>query len=524
MPSNIRERRQEIADCIQTRSTQTLSAIASATGISRSSVHRHRQAIARSDQYPESSFWESAAGHQWLTRLVFGVVYHFGIKQGLGAESLSSFLQSLHVDTHVGVSASSLRQLKARAREVILEYERAQAEQCQPSAAGGICVGADETFFDLPILVLMELASGFIFVETEAENRTYDTWMAQVQQWWSKGAWQCQYLVSDGAKALVKLAVSGLGCVNVPDVFHSLRALGRPIGRALGQQFAVVKQQQRQCQKQLNQAREADTIAVLESQLAHHTAAQQQLCNDEKTYLSALQQVSQTLHPFTLDSQSWQCQADLLTHLAAPLQDLWNLAPTYGAQKAHKAIDTFEAQLNDVAQGIDAWQQWVCLALDKQTQDPRLQDWVKTILLPWVYWSKQADKTRKPHLKQTYQQAASDAFDKLFEHPLTLQLDEHTQIYWRAWAHDWCDKYQRTSSAVEGRNGYLAQRHQARRGFSQQSLKVLTILHNFDLKRADGTTAAQRLFGQPFPDPFEWMLERVGDLPMPRRSTKAQSA
>jgi hypothetical protein len=34
-------------------------------------------------------------------------------------------------------------------------------------------------------------------------------------------------------------------------------------------------------------------------------------------------------------------------------------------------------------------------------------------------------------------------------------------------------------------------------------LKVLTIIHNFDLKRQDGTTAVQRLFDKPFPDLFE---------------------
>ncbi|WP_228022094.1 DUF6399 domain-containing protein, partial [Vasconcelosia minhoensis] len=44
----------------------------------------------------------------------------------------------------------------------------------------------------------------------------------------------------------------------------------------------------------------------------------------------------------------------------------------------------------------------------------------------------------------------------------------------------------------------------------------------FDLKRHDGTTAAQRLFGHDFPDVFEWMLAQVGDLPMPRRSSKSQ--
>jgi len=36
------------------------------------------------------------------------------------------------------------------------------------------------------------------------------------------------------------------------------------------------------------------------------------------------------------------------------------------------------------------------------------------------------------------------------------------------------------------------------RGLSQRRLQVLTVIHNFDLKRSDGSTAAQRLFGRQF--------------------------
>lgn len=32
----------------------------------------------------------------------------------------------------------------------------------------------------------------------------------------------------------------------------------------------------------------------------------------------------------------------------------------------------------------------------------------------------------------------------------------------------------------------------------------MTAIHNFDLKRADGTTAAERLFRTLFPDWFDW--------------------
>ncbi len=83
-------------------------------------------------------------------------------------------------------------------------------------------VGADETFFGLPILVAVELASGFIFSEAVCENRTYATWWEQVSGWFTPEQWDCRILVSDGARALVKLALSGLGCPSIPDLFHLL--------------------------------------------------------------------------------------------------------------------------------------------------------------------------------------------------------------------------------------------------------------------------------------------------------------
>ena len=97
MTSTIRERRQQVAALIKTQSRAALSALAEATGLSRSSVHRHRQSIVRAEQHPESGWWETAVGYQWLVRLAIAVVYHFGIKQGVGAESLSAFFKAIHL-------------------------------------------------------------------------------------------------------------------------------------------------------------------------------------------------------------------------------------------------------------------------------------------------------------------------------------------------------------------------------------------------------------------------------------------
>src|SRR5262249_33538613 len=59
------------------------------------------------------------------------------------------------------------------------------------------------------------------------------------------------------------------------------------------------------------------------------------------------------------------------------------------------------------------------------------------------------------------------------------------------------DVFQRSSSNVEGRNRYLSLRNHALRGLDPPRKRTcLTAIHNFFLTRADGTTAAERFFGQ----------------------------
>ena len=72
--------------------------------------------------------------------------------------------------------------------------------------------------------------------------------------------------------------------------------------------------------------------------------------------------------------------------------------------------------------------------------------------------------------------------------------------------------FQRSSSCVEGRNGYLALLHHSLHRISDRKLATLTTVHNFFVKRSDGSTPAERFFGSKPRDLFEWILEEV-DLP-----------
>ena len=76
--------------------------------------------------------------------------------------------------------------------------------------------------------------------------------------------------------------------------------------------------------------------------------------------------------------------------------------------------------------------------------------------------------------------------------------------------------FQRSSSNVEGRNGYLSLRNHQLRGLDHPRKRAcLTAIHNFFLTRPDGTTAAERFFGQKPRSMFAAILEAVDIPPAP---------
>jgi len=76
--------------------------------------------------------------------------------------------------------------------------------------------------------------------------------------------------------------------------------------------------------------------------------------------------------------------------------------------------------------------------------------------------------------------------------------------------------FQRSSANVEGRNGYLSLRNHQLRGLDHPRKRAcLTAVHNFFLTRPDGTTAAERFFGQKPRSMFATILAAVEIPPAP---------
>jgi hypothetical protein len=63
----------------------------------------------------------------------------------------------------------------------------------------------------------------------------------------------------------------------------------------------------------------------------------------------------------------------------------------------------------------------------------------------------------------------------------------------------------------------LSQYHHGQGPLSELRLRALTAVHNYVVERADGTTAAERFFGAKPQPVFEYLLERMPELPRPVR-------
>lgn len=228
---------------------QSIRQIASRVARSKSSVHRHIQAKNKRNKHPESGLWETEAGGIWLRLLVFATIYLFGIKSGVGAETLSQFFKMLRIDSHIGVSPSALRTQMNKMEELLPQFQ-AECEKNIGQQTRKVVAGLDETFFgEFLILVLMDLNSGYLLVETIAEDRCYDTWYEKTKPRLEGLGIEVNHAISDRAKALIKMAVTGLECQAGADVFHAQQDFSRWLGAKIGRGTAKAIKQLKEAQE-----------------------------------------------------------------------------------------------------------------------------------------------------------------------------------------------------------------------------------------------------------------------------------
>jgi len=497
------------------RGKKSLRQLAVLVNRSKSSAHRHQKAQTRRNQYPESALWETEAGEAWLRLMTLAALCTFGLECHVGADKLAHFFKLIRINTHVGVSPSVLRQQMSHI-ETLLPLFQQQCEKDASVQPRSIVAAMDETFFgDFLILVLMDLSSGYLLLEDISHDRRFDTWLEKAAPRLIELGIEVNHAVSDRAKALIKLAITGFDCQSGADIFHAQQDVSKWLGATLGRRHEQAKTQLETAEVLLQKKPDNNLAELVQVVDAERTYKPIQEARAD--YHENLAGIAEDVHPFSLQTQQINRAEQVTSSLEKRAQAFEKIAQSQAIADLKQTMNKFRNQLNDLAANVETWWLWVMEILAGLSVDEATQYWLIHALLPTVYWHQQLHKTQNPRQREKYRQAWQQAAHNLQTNTFTATLPESELQRWLEWAEWMARNFHRSSSAVEGRNGYLSQMYHNGRGLTEKRLRALTVIHNYGLKRADGTTAATRLFGQTFPDLFSWLVAEMGVLPLPRK-------
>jgi hypothetical protein len=435
----------------------------------------------------------------------------------IGADKLAKFFMLIRINTQVGTSASSIRN-KMNDLENLLPLFQQLCESEVSHQLRKAVVAGDETFFgELLILVLMDLSSGYLILEEISDDRSFDTWLAKAKPRLQALGIDVNHAISDRAKALIKLAVTGFDCQSGADTFHAQYDVSKWLGAKLGRSKVQAEKQHEATLQSLAKNPESDDVALLAQ-----TIQNEKVCAETRIVLAAYHEnlpgIADEIHPFSILDNTCNDSNTVISGLEQRAQAFEKIAQSQSIDDPKQIMRKFRNQFKDLAINVEFWWLWVAEILTDLAVDDVTQHWLTHTLLPVVYWHQQLHKTKNPKQREKCKQAWQRAVQAWQADTFSTTLPESELERWLAWAEWMASKFHRSSSAVEGRNGFLSQMHHNGRGLTAKRLRALTVIHNYGIKRLDGTTAAMRLFDREFPDLFLWLVKEMGELPLPRKA------
>ena len=186
------------------------------------------------------------------------------------------------------------------------------------------------------------------------------------------------------------------------------------------------------------------------------------------------------------------------------------------SQSCLERIDKAERVVPKMQATIEFVSGYVSQQVDQLNLTPPVSFAMHAKLIPSYYLERVAG-TRTVSAGEPLRELAERLRAPLFKPGGVLwELSSETQEQLQNEAKRLAAVFQRSSSNVEGRNGYLSLRSHQLRGLDlPRKRQCFTAIHNFFLTRPDGTTAAERFFGQKPRSMFAAILESVELAPAP---------
>jgi len=478
------------------------------------------------------AFFESSVGAAFLHRLVLAAHLVMTLVGPCGIRLVCLFLELTGLDHFVAASYGPQHQVSTALEQAVVEFGQTERQRLAADMRPKeITVCEDETFHPETCLVAIEPVSDFILVEQYAESRTAATWTRTLQQAIAGLSVHVIQATSDEGKGIVKHVQEDLGAHHSPDLFHVQQELTRGPSVALANQrrhaeeavakaVAKVADYTEKAASPVGAPGAAETEALAHS-LAHaqqtESVARQTLdtvVQQQERVQQAIQGLSADYHPYALDTGAPRSAEELAVALHEHFANLEQVAVTAHLsdpclQKIAKAKRMVVAMVATLA----FFWLTVRAKVESLALSPDGERAVYRQLIPAIYLDLVSEKVTEAAPRHALKKKVAELLAPLQNQASPLQgLTPADLRVIEQVAQECAQLFQRSSACVEGRNGQLALRHHSLHRLREQKLAALTTVHNYFIRRSDGTTAAERFFGAKPGNLFDWVLERV-DLP-----------
>ncbi len=488
----------------------------------------------------EIGFFESPEGLACLHRLLVALHFVFGFLGPSGLRLIMQVIELSKLRPFVANSFGSHQKAAVGMEKAIGRFgdeERERLAEKMPPKDITAC--QDETFHPAPCLVAMEPVSNFILLESYAEGRDAATWNEKLQGALCGLPVRVIQSTSDEGKGLLAHVRTGLGAHHSPDLFHCQQELARATSVALAGQVRQAEQTVADAAASvIRTAEQARSFA----ESAHGpgrppnfeqrvVAAEAALCaaqaerevaeaRQERAH-QAIRGIGQDYHPVDLKTGEPRSPAQVTEALEQHFAAIATIADEVslperclqGIRKAHRLLPLFTSTLAFFHEQVRA-------RIGNLGLGPDVADVVEKHLIPAAYVERATPKARPADARPPLRALAARLRDLPSVSAMLATLLPQQRASIERVAAECADLFQRSSSCVEGRNGQLSLQHHGMHRISPARLQALTVVHNFFLRRPDGTTAAERFFGAKPKDLFDHLLLT---LPKPARPAATRS-
>jgi Family of unknown function (DUF6399) len=483
-------------------------------------------------------FFQSVSGLAFLHRLVLALHVVFVEVGACGIRLVCLVLEMTGLHRFVGASFGTPQQVNRHVEEAIGAYRREETVRlAQEMPLKDITVTQEETFTGGLCLVAIEPVSNYILLEHPAEARDHDTWNTWMES--ALAPLKCHIIqsTSDEAPGLLAYVAHHLSVHHSPDVFHVQHELRKAMSIPMAAKQRAAAKVVKTAEETLQQAQEHAQRGSMEperpgpgrppkpppglEQAKQAVEAAHQVCQrltqQREKVSQSIRAISHAYHFVDLErgvrrngkliASDIQEQSDTLRTIAQ--QDALSNTCLERLGKAERVIPKMQATIEFVSTYV---RQQV-----KQLDLPQAASYAMHAHLIPSYYLERVASTKTRSAGQALRELAHHIRIPLFEPGGALSaVNPAEQDRLNQEASKLADVFQRSSSNVEGRNGYLSLRNHQLRGLDHPRKRAcLTAVHNFFLTRPDGTTAAERFFGQPPRSMFAAILASVEIPPAP---------